>query len=351
MAIDVRTEIEAEREAISKVRSGLTDDLTCLLGELNVASPAADGTIAELASRLRTKLGEAGAHFEVAASRGPPWTAPRFVSDEVALWSDLNRILKAMALRWGFRFEELQLADASVRAGKLVLLPEREATKFVSCYAEALTGASYVRHVLDPSLICLDDLWRQPTSGLPTAFARAWAAALVDRRRFQIVFLDGMHRTPLSLWISTLIEVMEDACRPANLLIFAGLGDDMVDPERVWRGPADGVIPLSPGTDNQITTPRLLARATGALQAVSSFDATTAPRPTPQDVLKIVMELEAGVSGPRMALAVDIFRSAWPLGPDRAASLALGVGGIGEGAPQSLAAGIAWLSKRFKDES
>lgn len=45
MAIDVRTELKTEREAILELRSGLANDLTCLLGELNVASPAADGAI------------------------------------------------------------------------------------------------------------------------------------------------------------------------------------------------------------------------------------------------------------------------------------------------------------------
>lgn len=350
-AVDVRTEVKAERQAISDLRSGLADDLTCLLGELNVASPAADDAIAELTSRLRTRFGELGANFELAASRGPPWTAPRFPSHEATPWRDLGRTLEAMALRWGFRSEELQFADASVRAGKLVLLPAGEASKFVSCYAEALTGGSYVRHALDPSLICLDDLWRQPTSGKHTAFARAWAAALVDRRRFQIVLLDGLHRTPLDLWMSAFIEVIEDVRRPANLLIFAGLGDNMIDPEQAWRGPADAVVPLYPVADNQLTTPRLLARATGTSQAVTLFDAATAPLPTRQDVLKIVTDLEAGVSGSNLAFAADIFRSAWPSDPDRAAQLALGVGRIGESTPQAFAAGVAWLNKRLKDES
>lgn len=351
LAIDLkvkRTELNDVRHSLETARSALGTDLTQLLVELGEQPLPADADVARLGGRLAVKLGEAGAAFEVAAQGGPPWTTLRSTVDKPKPWGELDQVLQAAALRWGYATDDLRLADAVARGGGLVILPDECASRFVGCYADLIAGGGYGRHVLDPSVISLDDLWRLPGSGRHGCLARAWAAAKLNPARFQVLLLDGLHRTPSVLWMSSLLDVLRDPRRPRNLLVFASLGAPSLDPDRAWRGPSEAAVALAPVTADGLS-PALWGRATGAARRTTQFDAVQVPAPTIAEVMTFVTSLEDKVPAGVVEVACDVHRAAWPFGAERAASLARAVAGLDDQAPTGLATSAAWLRARLQN--
>ena len=344
-----RMELDGVSHSVEAARSGLAADLTRLLGELGEAPLPTDMDIARLGGLLAARLGDAGAAFEVAAGGGPPWTTPRRIVDEPKAWAEFPEALRAAALRWGYATDDLRVADVAVRGGALVVLPEECASRFVGCYADLVAGGGYVRHVLDPSVISIDDLWRSPGSGRHGCLARAWAAARLDPARFQVLLLDGLHRTPSALWVGSLLDVLRDTRRPRNLLIFASLGTPSVDRERAWRGESRAAVALAPSKADGLP-PVALGRAVGAARTTAHFDAVHAPAPTGADVMSFVGPLEDEASAEALETACDFHRAAWPFGADQAASFACAVAGLRGVAPAGLATGNAWLRARLQDD-
>ncbi|RVA14632.1 hypothetical protein EN932_04135 [Mesorhizobium sp. M7A.F.Ca.US.002.01.1.1] len=353
LATDVvarRAELDRERVALDEARSTLSRELTQLLGELGELPPDADARITVLGRRLAAKLGEAGAAFEVAAAGGPPWATPHVSGGEIKPWSEFDQILQATALRWGYTVDDVLLADVAVRGGRLVVLPDRSAAAFVACYADLVAGGGYGRHVLDPSVISLDDLWHYPGSARHSCFSKTWAAARLDPARFHVVLLDGLHRTPAALWMPGLLEVMQDPRRPRNLLIFASLGTPSVDPDRDWRGALPEVVALCPLAADG-ASPRLLSRAVGATQPPTRLDALRAPEPTAAEVMDFFTAAESEASASVLEVACQVHRAAWVLGAERAASLAGAVAGLENEASAGLSAGSSWLRERLGNKA
>ncbi len=344
-----RTELNDECHRLETARSALGADLTQLLVELGEQPLPADADVARLGVRLAAKLGEAGAAFEVAAQGGPPWTTLRRTMDEPKPWGEFDQVMQAAARRWGYVVDDLRLADAVARGGGLVILPDECASRFVGCYADVIAGGGYGRHVLDPSVISLDDLWRLPGSGRHGCLARAWAAAKLDPASFQVLLLDGLHRTPSLLWMSSLLDVLRDPRRPQNLLVFASLGAPSLDPDRAWRGPSEAAVALAPLTADGLP-PALWGRVTGAARRTTQFDAVQAPAPTIAEVMSFVTLLEDKAPAGMVEVACDVHRAAWPFGAEHAANLARAVAGLEDQSPAGLATGAAWLRARLQDK-
>lgn len=92
--------------------------------------------------------------------------------------------------------------------------------------------------------INLEDIWVQPNRGVKTGFARAWLNAVDDVDSYHIVWLDGINRTAMDLWLPSLIGVINGNNRPKNLLIVASISDDFVEKERTWQNLNKYCIPI-----------------------------------------------------------------------------------------------------------
>ncbi|MFG1242355.1 hypothetical protein V5F31_08230 [Xanthobacter sp. V7C-4] len=343
-----RDELDELDRSLEVSRYAIANDLTQLLQELGEEPLAEDTGLARLGQRLAATLGEAGASFEIAARGGPPWTTTLRSMAELKPWSEFDKVVKATAERWGYIADDLTAADVAARGGGLVILPEASASRFVACYSEVVSGGGYGRHVLDPSVISLDDLWRLPGSDRYGCFARAWSRAKVDPCRFQLILMDGLHRTPTALWMSGLLDVLRDPRRPRNLLVFASLGEPPIDAFRALRYPIEGMVALAPVVKEGLTTGYLF-RAAGKTPPVARFDPTLAPKPTAEEIIKFATSLEQRTPAGVLEIACELHQAAWPFGSERAANLGYAVAGLGDQAPTALAEGAAWLRERLQD--
>ncbi len=337
-----RSQLNQERLELVDARGALSTDLRTLLSEFDDVPLLEDKDIAALGGLLAKRLGDAGESFTVALAGAPPWSAPRGKGAQSRPWSDLDDVLGRSARRWNYSAEDLRLADVAVRSGAIVVLPEGLAGDFVTCYAEAVAGGEVSRHVLDPSVISVDDLWRLPGSGRFGAFAKAWSRAKLDPKRLQILLLDGLHRTPSSLWMPTLLDVIQDARRPPNLLVFVAVGSPPVDPERAWPIGGGAVTVLSPSIGSG-TSAAVLANIARSDWSVTVFDASDAPEPTLASMMSAITELEDVVSAERLRMACEQFRAAWAFGPEQAMQLARTLNGVGQVQSAGLSAGNAWV--------
>lgn len=311
-AISERRNVVANLEASrTELAVQLRDELTNLQGSLDHLPDSLHEEIHELSRRIGERLKDRVEGIELAPAQAPPWV--RILNTAISLdpWEKGVRHLRNAAKRWGFEFEDLVCADVGVRAGWIVLLPTNIATDFCSCYAAAICGGNFVRHVLDPSTLSLDDLWRAPPAFAPTGFARAWAFAATHQARYVPVLLDGLERTSLDLWLPSLVAEISSTRRPKNLLLFASLGERIIDRARVPENFDRLVMPVLPEAGVDITA-AIVAKAGGPAPASSAVDHTTVIRPTRGEMLEILEQL----SPPASVDATDILRwisAAWAL--------------------------------------
>ncbi len=195
---------QALHEAVSDALVGL--------GEALEGAPGSKA--AALARRLGERLKDPELAERLVADPRPPWTRVRARGISTMPWDRVADALARTARRRGFASEALFAADVAARAGELVVLPDDVAGAFVRCYADVVAGGAFARLVLDPSTISLDDLWRLPPAGVPTAMAQAWTRSQLDPRTYRIVLLDGLHRTPFDLWLPSFLDVLAAPDRP-----------------------------------------------------------------------------------------------------------------------------------------
>lgn len=320
--IDIETLVEIAREEITEAKEAreelqvaLREELLALEGEVESAPPDVSIEARALLERIGARLRSRGANVELTADDVPPWARTRLKAQgDARPWDSLAQTLAASAKRFGYAPDDLLVADVTVRAGDVVVLPQREAANFVRCYASVMAWGEVVRHVLDPSILSVDDVWRQPGSGKPTAFASAWVAARLDARRYRIVLLDGLQRTPMDLWLPSLMEVLATPARPRNLLIFATLGERPIDPTRLWRGLESAAVALHP-TPQPGLSADILADASRIAGAASCFDATEASAPDRDNLLSFVDDYPGELERGALRRVTDVLRSAWPLAP------------------------------------
>ncbi|WP_291838318.1 hypothetical protein [Brevundimonas sp.] len=338
-----RSQLDEERTQVKEARAALSTDLLELLAELDEEPLLEDADVARLGKRLAVRLGDPGHTFTTAAAAASPWAAPEHPDATLRPWAELDQVVVKTAQRWGYLADDLRIIDVCARGGMPVLLPEQVAGDLVACYAELIAGGGMSRHVLDPSVISVEDLWRPPGSARLGAFAKAWARARLDPARYQVVLLDGLHRTPSALWMPTFIDVMREARRPPNLLIFVSTGETPVDPERAWDLADDGMVAFSPTTSAGLPA-AFLSRMAGKERSAAVFNAAEGPQPTVADLLKATEKLETALDGRRLRTACGLVRAAWSYGEQVALQSALALCGTGESASPAFTAGQLWVS-------
>jgi hypothetical protein len=289
----------------------LRDELATLQGALDELPDPLHERIVELSRRLGERLNKLVQGVELTPAPAPPWARVASPKEALEPGDRGARHLRNAAKRWGFQFEDLVAADIATRAGRIVLLPAKIAADLCSCYAASISAGHFVRHVLDPSTLSLDDLWRLLPAFAPTGLARAWAFATTHPQHYVPVLLDGLGRTSLDLWLPSFVEEISSTRRPANLLLFGSLGDRIVDRARVPEDFGDLVVPLLPDRELEINA-AMLAKAGGQVPPSLALDCTTVPRPTRGEMLEVLEQMAL----PATTDPTDILRwisAAWAL--------------------------------------
>lgn len=292
--------------AARALEEALTDELARLGEVLDVSDIQVSSDSTSLVRRVASRLSQVGHAVDLTPSPVPPWSRPLPMIGEPSPWSDAGAILERAAERWGYVGKELRLADMFARARQILLLPQDAAQPFLRSYAWAVAGGALTVEGLHPAAIALDDLWRQPTSGEPTGFARAWTAARRNPRQFRLVLLDGLHSSPHDFWAAGLQGLLNDQQRPTNLLVFASIGPAFIDRERVWTQLAQAFVPFAPSSSRGATS-EALDRASGRARAATWLDATAAPRPEPQEIVAQLERLSDERDTERVARHLAVF--------------------------------------------
>lgn len=182
-----------------------------------------ESALQALAARLERELGENGETVEpFLPSAIPPWWRSTSSSDVRCISkAELDERLAEEAESNGILAEDMHLVDLFARSGELVLLLGDQTEQVVCAYARTVSGGDVRTHALDPSTIGLDDLWRVPTTGRPTAFALAWHQAHVRRDAVVLLCLRDFDASPFHLWLASLAAVLRSPERPRNLLLVA----------------------------------------------------------------------------------------------------------------------------------
>jgi len=289
--------ISGQRETVAKLKFAqgelagqLQDELANLQGSLDELPEALHDRIIELSGRVGKRLDNLVDGVELAPAQAPPWARIANPRGEIESWEKGARHLRNAAKRWGFQFEDLVCADIAARAGRIVLLPAKLAPDFCSCYSASISGGHFLRHVLDPSTISLDDLWRQPPAFAPTALARAWAFATTHPHHYVAVLFDGIGRTSLDLWLPSLVEEISSTRRPANLLLFASLGGMIIERARIPEHFGDLVIPVLPDASSEISA-AMIAKARGPMPPSFALDCATVPCPTRGEMFEVLEQI------------------------------------------------------------
>lgn len=254
----VSDELISKDEAVERLKTTLTHLGEELLGQirrlnsvLGAENDLADKDFEQLLNSLRSALGGHAKHLSPRYAKIPPWSLAQVASSsEQITFSQLPDRLNKVAREAGVLSESMSLFDVGARSGALVIVPQTQAEVMVPAYASAVSRGDFVRVALGPSVLHLDDLWAHPAKDQPTGFAYAWLEAESNPDQVQLVWLDGLHRSPMDLWLPSLIGVLHSEKRPSNLLVVASIEHNQWDADRVWRELPKASFPIVPKTQS-----------------------------------------------------------------------------------------------------
>ena len=210
-ATETRKKIEAVEAGLLGVVDGLKDVLS--------RAPKSHYERARVIGRqIEKSLGitEEGTLFPAEAA---PWNLGQaLVSSQIPI-STLKSALTKAAESGGFDDKIMSVFDALVRAGEIPILAGTEFDRLLVCYSMAVTGGRIRRMPLDPGIIGLDDIWRQPGTGKPTAFSFAWSAAKANAEMPVLLILESIESAERWGWCRPLAEFWRSPHRPRNLLL------------------------------------------------------------------------------------------------------------------------------------
>ena len=239
---DARDALAAELSALKRESRNVLQELRQQIED----SPASEGAVvAHFCSKLEARL-DRSLRISPPSSQAP-WSSVRGVDSDLVDLSQWADILSTLAADEGL--SGLEMMDAQVRAGEVVLLLGEYSEQALSAYANAVAGGSLRRLILDPSFIGLDDLWSSPANGESSALARAWNDAVQEPERPSVVCLTCIDAAPFHLWLPALVAALRSPCRPRNLLVFAtalggGTQSSRSHPNALQL--PDLLVPLSP---------------------------------------------------------------------------------------------------------
>ena len=310
-------ELEAARSEgseISKTFDALNRQLTQELAALNESlgeaiDPDSDDARG-LVERFREALGDSGSLIQPDDHSVPPWARVRNVNaSKIVDFAEFSGRLMSECRRAGLSENDMMALDIGLRSGALTLLPQQSAEVFLPIYAESATGGELVRQALGPGLLGLDDLWQDPVRRSLTGFARSWNHALRDNSRFYLVWLDGLQRTPIDVWLPSLVGVLGSPGRPKNLLVVTSLGEPLLDPDRVWPELKGATVPLAPSITG-LRPARLLSSAQGQRPEqtlVSANDSVSFDR---DQLMDFLADIKDSVSSVAQSVEVSLYLAA-----------------------------------------
>ena len=301
-------ELSLERE---EQRTGLAGDVETLLA-----------TVARTADAFR-RTTDVAARFglgDAAAEPAAPWSVPAVGAGEALETADLAAALAARERASGLRRGAHVELDAIARSGCIPVVFGEETERLVEAYAACVSGGVARRMALDPATLGLDDLWRQSVGGGPTVLARAWAFAVRDPERIELVVLDDLDAALECLWLPRLAARLASPHRPPNLLVLATLMDSGPD-----RGPSLDVL--------RSAVPFLADAEAGAVAAAIAsgsaaptrlvFVAPPPPAPAVLQQLSVDLLQSPGVGPASGIRAAALLRAALPtMGSDAAFAFA-----------------------------
>ncbi len=252
-ALTVRvSEIRAETEDF---RETLVREVEEVRGALAEAPKEASVLARRIARRLTEALGSSSGVAPYPPEL-PPWTIGGTDSDDAVPVppGELSGRLDRVAAAWGVNPANLVELDALARAGEFVILQGRRGRTLLDAYAHAVAAGRLYVQLADPVVISADDLWRQPGSGSPTAFAHAWTAARNRPGKTFLFVFDRLQSSPVDLWLPSLPMVLGVASRPANLLVTGLVDGPSADSGRTTVGGFGGLLvpPPPSGTDGDM---------------------------------------------------------------------------------------------------
>lgn len=248
---DLKVIVSECQDRISNLKSQLLYEIKQLNQTFGDIQDLDSQDNSQLLERFKKALQDSGKLISPFDSSIPPWSRGN-EAENISLINNLEfpTILKEQAKKTGIPTEEMKLLDVSLRSGALTILPQQSAEVLIPKYAQVITGGVFFREPLGPNILNLDDLWVQPSLGKSTGFARAWSTALQNPEQYHIIWLDGIQRTAVDLWLPSLVGVLYGSNRPKNLLIVATLANKFLDADRLWRDLPNFSIPIASEIEN-----------------------------------------------------------------------------------------------------
>lgn len=311
----VKDTLSKDIDALTSTKNALFEALRSEIAAVNLelgqmAIDDADN-LKGLVRRLRTALGWHSDLVNPTDVRIPPWAAPSAVktSCERISASDLPKQLSRVAIATGLPIDEVRLLDMSLRGGALTVIPQAPAMMVFEAYASAVAGGRLHRESAGPTILSVDDLWVRPGTGAPTAFATAWRSAAANPGSWQLVWLDGLHRSPVDLWLPSFAELLCHPSRPENFLVGASLEASFADPDRRWHDASENCVPIriNGGSPSRSSLARRVAGQDAKLYDLP-IDAAT--RPKAATIEEMLAKLPEGVSATRLHVEAFLYRGA-----------------------------------------
>lgn len=334
------------REELASFASRISD-------EFESSGSADSERLSAFARRLQSRLsGDGHAVSIVLPSASPPWWSGAEVATTSVRINDLRGRLKAEAELHGIVHEDLYLLDGFARSGEPVVISGPQSELAIEAYSRVISGGQVRVQAIDPSVVGIDDLWKSPISGRPTAFAWAWQRAASQAEQTILVCLRSIDASPLSLWASSLSAILRSANRPRNLVVVATTSDREIDTEECDRNAwiRHHLVGLRPGFRADAS----LAPAILGDLLPPPTTLTTKPgddRPLSQTAFTALLELAKKGGQPRdVGRIARVLKALVTSDPQRAPTIVsawfslLGEGSSG-GLPRSVAAGDADLLK------
>ena len=216
---ELQQQVEMLGRSAGNLRIALASDLGTLYDAFEAAPSGAAETVNEVARRISKAIAESPLTGEVTPPATPPWGLGLPTRAERIERDRLRSRLHSEAASFGLVATDATCFDALLRAGELVVIVEQRDRSLCNAYARIVSGGRRRTFAVDPSIIGLDDLWRQPGSGAPTSFARAWTAARVHPNETVFLVIESMDAAPFRFWLPQLVAELHGADRPRNLLI------------------------------------------------------------------------------------------------------------------------------------
>jgi hypothetical protein len=344
MRTDVQLQVDTLMRSASELQAALALELGSVHDALEDASTDAAGTVDAIVRRVSRALTDTSMALDLTPSATPPWglgvktEAARIGADR------LRDRLEAEANDWGMESTDLVAFDALLRAGEFVVLVEQQDRFLLEAYARAVSGGRLRKLVVDPSMIGLDDLWRQAGSGAPTSFAKAWTAARAHADQTVLLTIEGLDVAPLELWLPALVTELHGLDRPPNLLVAGTLGATAPSHQEKRAALRTNTIPLSAATSKNAWM-RWALRVAGReeREPATMLDASRLSLLSTEDTTNLIAELTR-ISGVRPLAAVRAIRvmqsASRTMDPENAIRLAVDVGRIAS-EDQSVPADVA----------